>query len=368
MLQYNKGEKTFENKSYTHINNYIIFKTSFQNLIAKKDLYQLYPDKYFDLFKYSPTFALAMAPFSPLPDLPGLIFWNVINAFFLLWAIRALPVREPVKATILIFVLFELITATQNSQSNALMAGLIIGAFAFFEKEKPAWASLLLIGGLYIKIFALVGFSLFLFYPNKGKFMLYSIGWGILFLFLPMLIVSPEQLYDLYLSWWELLRADESRPLELSVMGWLDTWFGIDPPNFYILISGIILFCLPLMRISHFKNQTFRILFLSQILLWVIIFNHKAESATFIIAVTGVAIWYFYKIGIGKKDKIDFVLLLFVFVFTCLSPTDLFPKVLRENIVFPYVLKAVPCIFVWMKIIYDLLKIKKEPAKIRAGS
>ena len=53
-------------------------------------------------------------------------------------------------------------------------------------------------------------------------------------------------------------------------------------------------------------------------------------------------------------------ILLLAFVFTILSPTDLFPKSVRVNFVVPYVLKAVPCILIWVKIIFDLVFYKSE--------
>jgi hypothetical protein len=43
------------------------------------------------------------------------------------------------------------------------------------------------------------------------------------------------------------------------------------------------------------------------------------------------------------------------FVFTTLSPTDLFPPFIRNEFFWPYVVKAVPCILIWGKVIYDLL-------------
>jgi hypothetical protein len=42
-------------------------------------------------------------------------------------------------------------------------------------------------------------------------------------------------------------------------------------------------------------------------------------------------------------------------VFTSLSPTDLFPRFIRKGILEPYVVKAVPCILIWAKIIWEML-------------
>ncbi|RME20836.1 MAG: hypothetical protein D6800_12755, partial [Candidatus Zixiibacteriota bacterium] len=60
-IQYLKGAKPLYGEGYTHYNNYLIFKYSFLNLLAGKNLYVTHPEQYYDLFKYSPTFALLMA-------------------------------------------------------------------------------------------------------------------------------------------------------------------------------------------------------------------------------------------------------------------------------------------------------------------
>ena len=44
------------------------------------------------------------------------------------------------------------------------------------------------------------------------------------------------------------------------------------------------------------------------------------------------------------------------FVLVSLSPTDVFPRVLREQIVQPFVLKALPCILLWGAISWKLLR------------
>jgi hypothetical protein len=45
-------------------NNYIIFKQSFTHLYNHQDLYGAYSSEYWDLYKYTPTFAVLMAPFT----------------------------------------------------------------------------------------------------------------------------------------------------------------------------------------------------------------------------------------------------------------------------------------------------------------
>ncbi|MEO5675352.1 MAG: glycosyltransferase family 87 protein [Chitinophagales bacterium] len=349
---------TSPDDSYTHYNNYIIFRQSFLNLIEYKDLYKPHPDVYADLFKYSPSFAVLMGVFAYLPEVAGLILWNTVNASVLFLAVKSLPAKEDkIRVAVWWFILIELVTSMQNSQSNALIAGLIILGFCFFEKRNVALAALMITLTVFIKIFGLAAFSMFLLYPDKKKFVLYSGLWVILFLILPVLFVTPTQLIFLYGSWGNLLSMDYESSTGISVMGWLHSWFYFEPSGNLITLAGIIIFCIPLFLIKRYTEFMFRLLVLCSLLIWVIIFNHKAESATFIIATCGVALWYFFQ----ERSYVNFILLLLAFIFTCLSPTDLFPPGLRANFVIPYTLKAVPCILIWLKIIYEMVTSSYHP-------
>ncbi|MEO5645472.1 MAG: glycosyltransferase family 87 protein [Bacteroidia bacterium] len=341
---------------YTHYNNYIIFKQSWFHLMENKDLYQPYWKEYWDLYKYSPTFAVFMAPFAILPNAAGLLCWNLLNVLVLFFALWKLPWSANKKRLFALgFVLIELFSSVHNAQSNALIAGLIIFAFLLLEKKQLALASLLIVLTVFIKLFGLVAFVLFIFYPGKLKAIFYTIGWTLLLAALPLLFISSGQLILLYQNWFHLLQNDHSIYVGLSVTGWLQSWFGMEA-KLPVLIAGIVLFLLPLIKYKYFSEFKFRIFFLSSILLWIVIFNHKAESPTFVIAVSGIAIWFFMQ----KTKTENTILLLVVLLFTILSSTDLFPANLRKEFIEAYVLKAVPCILIWLKITMDLLLYKPE--------
>ena len=353
------GSKTFgnDNIEYTHYNNYKIFKESFFHLIADKDLYVRYPEEHWDLYKYSPTFALSFAPLAYLPDELGLFLWNWLNCLVVFFALWKLPFKsDKIKMMALGFILLELITSLQNAQSNALITGLIVFAFIFLERKQIALASLFVVLTVFIKLFGLVALALFLFYPGKLRAIAYTIGWTILLVLLPLIVVSPDQLFFLYQSWMDLLVNDHSASRGLSVSGWLYRWFDLEPSKNLIALFGIVLFCVPFFKYRYFQELRYKLLYLASILIWVVIFNHKAESPTYIIAATGVAIWFF-----SQEQKMEnTVLLVLVFIFTILSPTDFFPRFLRDAYVGPYVLKAVPCILIWAKITYDLITYKND--------
>ncbi len=364
-LQSYYGSPTiFNDLEYTAYNNYLIFKQSFFHLIEGKDLFILYPKEHWDLYKYSPTFSLMMAPLAILPDVVGLFIWNLLNALVLFFGIKKLqlPARfkgiefSKISMFIILFVGLELMTSLQNEQSNGLLAGLIILAFVFLEKEKIWLGTLCITLTFYIKIFGIVAFALFLVYPQKGKFILSSAVWMIVLGLLPAVFVGFDQLIFLYGSWGRMLGEDHAASYGYSVMGWLQIWFGLEVSKNVIVLLGVALFCLPLVKFKRNLNYEFRWRLLVSILIWVVIFNHKAESPTFVIAMSGVGIWYFF----SKKTKVNLALVILAFVFTSLSPTDLFPRFLRESFVIPYVMKAMFCILIWGKVIWEMFLIQPQ--------
>jgi len=335
----------------THYNNYLIFKKSFVHLIENRDLYLAFKSEQMDYYKYSPTFSLMMGPLSILPDAAGLLIWNLLNCLLLFIAIWNLPPRENKGRLIMTGIIFiELITSVQNSQSNGLIAGFILFAFIFLEKKQNLLASLVIVLTIYIKIFGLVSLALFLFYPDKLKSVFYTLGWIVILAVLPLCVISFSQLVYLYQSWIDLIQYDQSISWGLSLAGWLHVWLPISSKS-AVLFAGIFIFFMPFLKYRHFGNLQFRLLFLSSVLIWMIIFNHKAESPTYIIAITGVAVWF----GSQKIKIENLVLLVLALVLTSLSPTDLFPASIREHYVLPYDLKVLPCVLIWLKITFELL-------------
>ncbi|MEN2992258.1 MAG: glycosyltransferase family 87 protein [Bacteroidia bacterium] len=339
------------NSPYTHYNNFLIFRQAYFHLCAGQDLYRPYPAEHWDLFKYSPTFPLLMAPLAYLPDWLGLMGWNLLNALVLFWGVRSLPLAPPVQSPILLFSALELLTALQNAQSNALIAGLLLLSVGAYERGQFFWGSLPIALTGYIKIFGLGGYLIGLFYPARLRIALYGLFWIALLAVLPLGVVAPAQLSALYASWGRLLAQDYGASVGLSVAGWLYAWFGEILPKAHLTLIGALALLLPLLRWRLYASLAFRQLFLAYFLLWSVLFNHKAESPTYVIAVVGVSLWYFSR----RRTSLDTMLLIGVFLFASLSPTDLFPKALRESLVKPYYLKPFSCLLVWLRLGGELL-------------
>lgn len=349
------GPRTFVEGGplYTDYNNYVIFRQAGTHLLAHQPLYVLYPAEHWDLYKYTPTFALAFIPFAQLPDLVGLPLWNLLNTLALVLALLAVPqLSRTQQALAILLLLIELITSLQNSQSNGLIAGCIIGAFAALERDKQPLAALLLVVAAFIKPFVLAAGPLMLLYPRGWRAVSWGVAWGIVLLLAPLVVVTPQELLDSYADWLVLLGNDHGANHGYSVMGWLATWFHWRPAGTWILGVGLVLLLAAFVRTRMLATAQQRSLLLAFVLIWMVIFNHMAESPTFIIAMAGVALWFVHP-GRGKLDVTLFVL---TFLFTCLSPTDVFPSTVRETWVKPYVLKAVPCIAIaallWFRLVF----------------
>lgn len=338
-----------------HIKNFLIFKNSFFNLINDKDFYtpQRYENMDIDLYKYSPAFSLLFAPLAILPNVIGIVLWNLLNTLLLFYAIKSLNFNENKKAIIFWLVFIEMLTSIQNCQSNALIAALIIFAFTLLERKKLFLATFCIAFSAYIKLFGIVAIILFLFYPDKIKFIFYTILWAAILFFLPLLVISFHQLIFLYQSWGRMLSEDQTISWGLSVMGIIKSWFNLDIPKMYVQIVGVLILCLPLLSIKSWREAAFRLLYLSSVMIWVVIFNHRAESPTFIIALCGMAIWFVSQ----NSSPMNIFLIIFALVLTSLSPTDLFPKFIRDTYVVPYALKALPALLIWIVIQYKLFSI-----------
>jgi len=349
-------------------NNFVIFRSSYQHLLDFKNLYRPFLDEYGDIFLYSPTFAFLMAPWAYIPMLPDLLIWTAFNSLAVYFAVVLLPkATKTEKMTIFLILIFEFITSLQNTQTSPFLVSCMVFAFISFERKNVFWAAFWIILATYIKVYALAAAILFILYPQKPKFILSMFFWGVLLLFLPLIAIPAKQLWVQYHNWFNqmaYIHQDEEtglRPniaIPLSVMGWLKTWFNFRPPSVYIQGLGVAMLCLPYLRFKKYGNIRFRYFMLSSVLIFCMIFNHIAESPSYVIAVFGLAIWFAFE----DKNLVSISLFVFAFIFTILIATDFFPANIRHQYAVPYVWKAVPCIVIWFYLQARLLFGKLETA------
>jgi hypothetical protein len=350
-------------KAYGHRgpdNNFLIFRWSFLNLASGHDMYAAQPQHHTDLYKYSPSFAVLFAPFALLPFAISLALWDALNTLLLFFAVdRLLPSRQGAIALALIYL--EALRSMQRSQSNSLVTALVILAFLAFEHRKELGAAFAIAVGAAVKIFPLAALALAIFYPRRIRFALFMLLSAIVVLALPLLVVSPAQLAAQYQAW----RATEAVDalsvgggggggLYGGVMQQFRLLFGVSWPNWPVQLAGTVLLVLPLARWRNWASADFRLRFLCALLVYMVIFNHQSESPSFVIAVTGIAIWF---VTTPRTWWHTTVMVLTILVVS-ISSTDITPKSWQRDFFVHYRLKTIPCTIAWITMIWELMAIR----------
>ena len=340
-------------------NNYMIFKNVFTNTLAEKNIYLLYPDVHFDSNHYGVFFSVLIAPFAIMPDWLGMVLWNVANTLVFLFAIYKLPFSNLKKAFFAWLCLQEFITAAVSLQFNIALTGLLMLSAVYIYERKETQSAVSILIGFFVKLYGIAGLSAFFFIKNKWKFILSLIGFGILFLVLPMVLSSAHFGIQSYADWFQSLSEKNASNQVLgnrqdySLMGIVRRVSGnADISNLTFLLPGMALFGLPYLRVNQYKNLPFQLMILASTLLFIVLFSSGSESPTFIIAVAGVMIWFLMQ---KQKSPLIIGMLIFVIILTCFSFSDLFPKFIKDNYIMKYSLKALPCCIVWFRVIYELL-------------
>ena len=348
-------------------NNFLIFRGVFWHTIQKLSLYDFYPTEYNDHNHYGPIFSLVIAPFAVVPDAIGLLGWLVVLALGMYYAVRRLPLEEGRQIFLYWFCAHELLTALQMQQFNIAIAAIIIGSFAAIEKGREVTAAFLIVLGTFVKLYGVVGLAFFFFVKRKPRFILALIGWSVVCFVAPMLISSPEYVVGQYVEWYERLAAKNgentfSLMQNISLLGMIRKISGsASYSDLLVILPGLALFGLPYLRFGQYRHLAFRYAILSSVLLFVVLFSTGSESSTYIIPFAGIALWY--ATSPWKRSGWDVALLVFAFVLSSLSPSDLFPRSLREAYVLPYALKALPPTLIWLRLSYEVLTRDYAPSK-----
>jgi hypothetical protein len=348
--KYARGAREELGPAATHYNNFVIYGNSAAHLREGENLYQPWPHKQFDLFMYSPTFAACFWPLTMLPTVIGLCLWNIGGALVLLFAFRSLPVSSAASAAMAWLVVKDLMTTLQNSQANALTAGLIILAVAYWERERWWSAGSALAMSFYIKLFGAVAGILWLMYPHRKRSLTAIVGSLVVWGLLPLLVTTPALLAWQYQNFGTMLRAVHSESLGMSVMGILQAWCGLSGHKMWTVLIGGVLLMLPLARVRQHRAKEFRLGMLASVLLWVVLFNHKAESPTFVIAAAGMAIWFCSQ----AFSRVNAALVAVMILMTSFGASDLYPDWLQDQWIFPYHLRVLPPLAIWIKLQTEL--------------
>jgi hypothetical protein len=350
-------------KMHSH-NNFLVFRGSFWHAWQGLPLYAEYPQEYWDINHYGPLFSLLIAPFAVVPEWLGLLMWCVALSLGLYVAVRRSLLTSGQQLFVLWFCAHELLTALYMQQFNIAIAAIIVGAFFLIEKERDATAAFFIVLGTLVKIYGIVGLAFFFFSKHKIRFIGALVLWSAVMFVAPMVLSSPDYVIGQYQAWFVDLVSKNSENAEalmqnISLLGMTHRVTGLEFSDLWLILPGLVMFGIPYLRIIQYKHMAFRQTLLASVLMFTVLFSTGSESSGYIIALVGVVIWY--TAVPWQRNRWDIALLVFVFVLSSLSPSDLFPAYLRKEWVQPYALKALPVTIVWLKLCWEMWTKNYEP-------
>ena len=353
-------------------NNFLIFKYVYWHVVDKLPLYIQYPSEYFDMNHYGPAFSLVIAPFAIPPTWLGMLLWLVALTLFLYMAIRHNVFTKYQQIFIFWFCAHELLNAVQMQQFNIAIAATILLSYYLIEKEKDFWAAFFIMMGTFVKAYSIVGLAFFFFSKHKGKFIASLFFWAVVMFVAPMPFFHGwDYIVSQYGEWYISLANKNAENTvnimnNISLLGMVHRISGVWFNDLWMIVPGLVLFALPYLRISQYKNMAFRQTLLASVLMFVVLFSTGSESSGYIIPLIGVVVWY--TAAPWQRNNWDIALMVFVFILSSMSPSDLFPAYLRKTYVQPYALKALPVTIVWLKLCYEMLTRDYAPSDRLAPS
>ena len=263
--------------------NYVIFSQSFWHAISSSPLYVEYLQEQKDFFLYGISFTALISPFAVLPRPLGMVFWCLVNCGFLYYAISKLDLKKWQFAVVILVSVNDVFTAVLSQQYSIGITAMIIFSYVLIEKEKDFWAALMIVLGTMTKLYGIVGLAFFLFSKHKMKLVGGLVFWAVIVFLLPMLYASPEYVVHSYKEWFDVLVYKNglnqfSVNQNISLLGMLHRITGASFSDLWIIVPGMILFALPYLRVRQYGNESFRFLFLSSALLFMVLFSTGTET------------------------------------------------------------------------------------------
>lgn len=294
-----------------------------------------------EFYRYSPIFAVVLAPLAVLPDGLSAAAWKLVNCGLFAWGLyvwcrrltpRRLSANETAAALLLVIPLA--LHSLYNSQANLMMLGsLLLGLSAAGEGKWNraagwlAWATL--IKGYPLAMAMLLG-TLFP-WQFVARFTAALAG-GLL---LPFAAHRPAVVIMQYQSWWHHLR--DSTQMMRERLRSIDQLFvvvghPISERTFAVVgaVAGIVVLAVCLMIARRWADRR-EVIFRASLwfLLWVVLFGPATEACTYVVAAPPVAwaiveAWHCRASFIGRALPVASLLMMGPMV------TDMFGQLIRN--------------------------------------
>ncbi len=352
-------------------NNFLIFRGIFWHTVNGTPLYEAYPLEYWDVNHYGPVFSLVIAPFALLPEWAGMLLWLMGLTVWLYAAVYRSGLPRQRQVFIYWFCSMALLTALFMQQFNIAIAAIILSSFYLIEKEHDGWAAFFIVLGTFVKLYGIVGLAFFFFSKHKVRLIMWLAVWSVVLFCAPMVISSPDYIIGQYREWIDCLIGKNTENINsfaqnISLLGLVRRTTGcMTYSDLWLIVPGMLLFALPYLRRSQYKNLAFRETILASVLLFVILFSTGSESSGYIIALLGACIWYMAVPW--QRGRWAIALMVFVFILSGMGNSDLIPKTIRHDYIQTYALRALPVSLLWFWLCYEMCTkdyaptIKKQP-------
>ena len=352
-------------------NNFLIFRGVFWHTVNGTSLYEAYPSEYWDVNHYGPVFSLVIAPFALLPEWAGMLLWLMGLTVWLYAAVYRSGLPRQRQVFIYWFCSMALLTALFMQQFNIAIAAIILSSFYLIEKEHDGWAAFFIVLGTFVKLYGIVGLAFFFFSKHKVRLIMWLAVWSVVLFCAPMVISSPDYIIGQYREWIDCLIGKNTENINsfaqnISLLGLVRRTTGcMTYSDLWLIVPGMLLFALPYLRRSQYKNLAFRETILASVLLFVILFSTGSESSGYIIALLGACIWYI--VVPWQRGRWAIALMVFVFILSGMGNSDLIPKTIRHDYIQTYALRALPVSLLWFSLCYEMCTkdyaptIKKQP-------
>ena len=365
-----------------NFNNFLIYKYTFWHALEQRSLYAPAPEDHFDVNLYGPIFSLIMAPFAVIPSLwVGVALWHLALGLFLWWAIKESTLTTEQKVIVIWLTAHEMLNALGMSQFNVATAAMILLTYSSLYKGNNMWTAFWIVLGTLVKIYGIVGLAFFFFARNKTKLVAWLVIWTVILVALPMPFFGIDYIANQYIqhlgakgqgnllsdfqnisllgmirktgyaitaglpAYYEVFKSAGKNPDVTN--WWYSTWNDL-----WIIIPGMLYSVMPWLRFRQYTSHSFQLMCLALVLIIVNIFSTGSENSSYIISMLGVAIWY---VAVPwKRNRLDLCLLIFCFILTSLSCTDLFPGDVRYYVIRPFALKALPVVIIWVKLVWEM--------------
>lgn len=282
-----------------------------------------------DSFLYGPLFTFLFSPFAFLPPWLGPFLWNILNFSVFFYAIRSLPILDDKKKTrFFFFILLMMANNLMYYQYNMLVASIFLIGFTLMEKGEFL-GSILLIGiSGFTKIYGLFQYSFLIYYKKFWRNVLIIVPVLILFALLPLIMMSPSHLVEVYSKWVGSFSAHFlSRPW-MSIFHYRPFFSQLpESVTLYQLGSFGFLSIISILRLKKAELFSFRAGSVGIMMGWVILFSNSPEIGTYLIAMCGLALWYFSR----ENTTFDSALIITNFILFMIVPQDIFcpPAIMR---------------------------------------